>query len=243
MWIIFKIPLARISNQALNFRMRSGERCCCSRCRDDPETSGPHRDLGESRENGEHGGAAQERKQGRCDDGPASGGIRNAGARYPKAVRSLTEVGAERFSSGLRAERRRIQSRAARPGGKVGRKVRCRIPGRRTCGPQGSRREAGIGCRVARPSPKGGAARWVSGVAGGQDTQVVWKVGASRTAGMVKPERVSQGRRSDDAGRRARKRPPFLLSGQGARSARAGPVDLREWPKAVSLGERPVQLR
>src|ERR1700744_2657728 len=96
---------------------------------------------------------------------------------------SLTEAEVERLLPGLRAARRRIRSRAARFGGKVGRKVRCRTQGRKTGGPQGSRREAGVGCRVARPSPKGDAARWVSGAAGGQDTQVVWKVGASRTAG------------------------------------------------------------
>lgn len=111
--------------------------------------------------------------------------IRNAGAGYPGS-RDPDRGGGRKVFIG-------IAGRKA-PDPKPGRKVwwkggpKGQVPdtgsrdlrlGNRPC------REAGIGCRVARPSPKGDAARWVSGAAGGQDTQVVWKVGASRTAGMV----------------------------------------------------------
>jgi hypothetical protein len=194
--------------------MRSGERCCCSRCRDDPETSGPCRDQGESCGNGEHGGAAQERKQGRCDDGPASGGNPQCRRQVPEGRQVLDRGEGRKVFIGIAGRKT--------PDPKPGRKVRWKggpkgqVPdtgSRDLWLRKGPRREAGVGYRVARPSPKGGAARWVSGAAGGQDTQVVWKVGASRTAGMVRGSArgVVQGRSSDDAGRRARKRPPFLL--------------------------------
>ena len=143
MWIIFKIPLARISNQALNFRMRSGERCCCSRCRDDPETSGPHRDLGESRENGEHGGAAQERKQGRCDDGPASGGNPQCRRQVPKDRQVFDRGGSRKVCTGIAGRK----TPDPKPGREVGWKG----------GPKGQVPDTGSkDLRPARVAPRGG---------------------------------------------------------------------------------------
>jgi hypothetical protein len=94
----------------------------------------------------------------------------------------------------------------------VGRKVRCRIPGRKTCGP--SRAAPRGGYRMTGRKALAERSRRKTGIGCGQQSGHAsgLEAGASRTAGRVMVRKgVSQSRRTDDAARRARKRPPLLL--------------------------------
>ena len=196
--------------------MRSGERCCCSRRRDDPETSGPCRDRRASEgKRKSSGGQRRSESKGAVTMDLQAAEIRNAGARYPGALWALDRGRDRKVLVG-------IAGREA-PDPKPGRKVRwkggpkgqvpdtgsqdlwparaaprggCRMPG---CKPfaERRRRKVGVGCSRRPGHASGLEGRCVANCRNGDGSE----------------RGVSQSRRSDDAGRRARKRPPFLHLG------------------------------
>ncbi len=162
--------------------MRSGERCRCSRRRDNPENLWPlPPTLGESPRKAEsRGGQRRSESKGAVTMNLQAAVIRNAGASHPGSRDPDPD-----------AKPARVQRR-------VGRKARCRIPGREACGSETGRAERRVsdagpqgldrkvtpqgGCRV---QPAVGTRKWSASwcVANGRNGE--WSARACHRAGAT----------------------------------------------------------